>query len=115
MPTLLRQDGFEIRMYFDDHDPPHIHAFKAGGQAKIALDSLEVLPSLILVQGMSMKDAKKAIDLITENQINWLTGRSFWDKAQDGTASATVITAGFLKRRSRFGRFERCDRYGHRS
>jgi hypothetical protein len=46
MPTLLRQDGFDIRMYFDDHDPPHIHAFKSGGQAKVALGSLEVAPSL---------------------------------------------------------------------
>ncbi len=51
MPTLLRQDGFDIRMYFDDHDPPHIHAFKAGDQAKVALGSLEVAPSLIMVQG----------------------------------------------------------------
>ncbi|MBW4440712.1 MAG: DUF4160 domain-containing protein [Plectolyngbya sp. WJT66-NPBG17] len=72
MPTLLRQDGFEIRIYFDDHDPPHIHAFKAGGQAKIALGSLDVSPSLMLVQGMSAKDARKAIELVTENQIELL-------------------------------------------
>jgi Domain of unknown function (DUF4160) len=24
-------------MYFDDHDPPHVHVFKAGGQAKITI------------------------------------------------------------------------------
>ena len=50
-------------MYFDDHDPSHVHAFKSGGQTKIALGSLEVLPSLILIQGMSAKDAKRAIEL----------------------------------------------------
>lgn len=38
MPTLIRQDGFDVRMYFDDHDPPHVHVFKAGGQAKITID-----------------------------------------------------------------------------
>ena len=59
-------------MYFDDHDPPHIHAFKAGGQAKIALGNLEVTPSLIFVQGMSAKDARKAIELVTENQVELL-------------------------------------------
>jgi len=68
MPTLLRQDGFDIRMYFDDHDPPHVHVFKAGEQAKIELDRLDVLPSLILVQGMSVKDAKAAISIVTEYQ-----------------------------------------------
>jgi Domain of unknown function (DUF4160) len=72
MPTLLRQDGFDIRMYFDDHDPPHIHAFKAGGQAKIALGSLAVLPSLMMLQGMSAKDAKKAIELVIEHQTKLL-------------------------------------------
>ncbi|MCY7272298.1 MAG: DUF4160 domain-containing protein [Phormidesmis sp. CAN_BIN44] len=68
MPTLLRQDGFDIRVYFDDHDPPHVHVFKAGGQAKIELGRLDVLPSLILVQGMSVKDAKAAISIVTEHQ-----------------------------------------------
>jgi len=55
-------------MYFDDHDPPHVHVFKAGEQAKIELDRLDVLPSLILVQGMSVKDAKAAISIVTEYQ-----------------------------------------------
>lgn len=72
MPTLLRQDGFEIRMYFDDHEPPHVHAFKVGGQAKIQIGSLEVPPSLTLVQEMSARDAKKAIEIVIEHQIKLL-------------------------------------------
>jgi Domain of unknown function (DUF4160) len=72
MPTLLRQDGFEIRMYFNDHDPPHVHAFKAGGQVKVGLGSLEVSPSLLLVQGMSDKDVKKAIAIVMEHQAELL-------------------------------------------
>ncbi|NJN61100.1 MAG: DUF4160 domain-containing protein [Coleofasciculaceae cyanobacterium RL_1_1] len=44
MPTILRQDGFAVRLYFNDHDPPHVHVFKAGGQAKIALGDGEQLP-----------------------------------------------------------------------
>jgi hypothetical protein len=72
MPTLLRQDGFEIRIYFDDHDPCHVHVFKAGGQAKIALADLGSEPSLLLVQGMSAKDAKRAIAIVTEHQAELL-------------------------------------------
>jgi len=68
VPTLLKQDGFDIHIYFDDHDPPHVHVFKAGGQAKIALGNSYRLPSLILVQGMSAKEAKAAIAIVTEHQ-----------------------------------------------
>ncbi len=68
MPTLIRQDGFDIRMYFDEHIPPHVHVFKAGGQAKIEIGNPEQLPSLISVQGMSAKDAKRAIEIVTEHQ-----------------------------------------------
>ncbi len=69
MPTLIRQDGFDIRMYFDDHDPPHVHVFKAGGQAKISIDPS---PSLILVQGMSSKEARAALRIVTQHQTHLL-------------------------------------------
>ncbi len=68
MPTLLRQDGFDIRMYFDDHDPPHVHVFKAEGQAKIALGTSDTSPSLIMVHGMSVKAAKVALTIVIDNQ-----------------------------------------------
>jgi hypothetical protein len=31
MPTVLRREGYEIVIYFNDHPPPHVHAFKGGG------------------------------------------------------------------------------------
>jgi hypothetical protein len=34
MPEISRFFGIVIRMYFDDHNPPHIHAFYAGNEAK---------------------------------------------------------------------------------
>jgi Domain of unknown function (DUF4160) len=74
----LREDGFEIRMYFNDHDPPHVHAFKAGGQAKVGLGSSGVTPSLLLVQGMSDKDVKKAIAIVTEHQVELLAKWEEW-------------------------------------
>lgn len=43
-----------------------IHAFKTGGQAKIAIGNSLTNPNLILVQGMNAKDAKKAIEIVLE-------------------------------------------------
>jgi predicted ATP-binding protein involved in virulence len=80
MPTVWRQDGFEIRIYFNDHDPPHIHAFKAGGQAKVQLGNLGEPPSLQLTKGMSAKDAQKAVEIVKEHQATLLTK---WEELHD--------------------------------
>jgi hypothetical protein len=33
MPTVLRDEGFEVRIYTSDHPPPHVHVAKAGAIA----------------------------------------------------------------------------------
>jgi hypothetical protein len=33
MPELCRFYGVRIKMYYDDHDPPHFHAEYAGDEA----------------------------------------------------------------------------------
>ena len=43
MPTISRFLGLVIAMYFDDHDPPHFHALHADGEAKVRIDSLELI------------------------------------------------------------------------
>ena len=43
MPEICRFFGIVIRMYFDDHAPPHFHALYQGEQAEIGIDSLGVL------------------------------------------------------------------------
>jgi uncharacterized protein DUF4160 len=34
-------------MFFDDHDPPHFHARHASGQARIRIDTLEMMDSTL--------------------------------------------------------------------
>jgi hypothetical protein len=34
-------------MFFDDHGPPHFHARHASGQAKVRIDTLEVIESTL--------------------------------------------------------------------
>ena len=43
MPEISRFYGIIIRMYFDDHSPPHFHAFYAEHEAVIGIESLVVL------------------------------------------------------------------------
>lgn len=38
MPTICRVAGVLIRMYFDDHPPPHFHAMYGQHEAKYLLD-----------------------------------------------------------------------------
>ena len=43
MPELCRFYGIIIRIYFDDHAPPHFHATYGQEEAVVGIDSLTVL------------------------------------------------------------------------
>jgi hypothetical protein len=43
MPTLSVFFGIIIRMYFKDHPPPHFHAIYGEHEAKIAIETLEII------------------------------------------------------------------------
>ncbi len=42
MPTLSAFFGIVIRMYYDDHAPPHFHAIYGNAAAQITIDTLEI-------------------------------------------------------------------------
>jgi hypothetical protein len=64
MPTVLREDGFVVKMYFNDHPPPHIHAFKGGGEIKINIEPTTVAQ----VWRMSESDAQHAKRLVRKHR-----------------------------------------------
>jgi hypothetical protein len=43
MPELCRFYGIVIRMYFDDHNPPHFHAHYGEAEILINIQTLAVL------------------------------------------------------------------------
>jgi Domain of unknown function (DUF4160) len=43
MPELCRFFGIIIRMYFNDHDPPHFHAVYGEDEVLIEIDTLVVV------------------------------------------------------------------------
>ena len=43
MPELCRFYGIVIRMYFDDHNPPHFHAEYGSDQAMVDINNLAII------------------------------------------------------------------------
>ena len=68
MPTVLRQDGFEVVIYTNDHPPAHVHVFNADSEAIINLGDEDTLPSLREVIAMKKKDVRKSFAIILNNR-----------------------------------------------
>lgn len=68
MPTALRQDGFDVMIYVDDHPPAHAHVFKAGGQLIMNLGDEDTPPSIREVKGMTKGEARRAVVIVEDNQ-----------------------------------------------
>ena len=43
MPTISRFFGITIRMYYDDHGPPHFHAYYEQDSAIVEIETLKIL------------------------------------------------------------------------
>jgi hypothetical protein len=54
MPEISRFFGIIIRMYFDDHPPPHFHAIYGGSEALVAIDPILVLEGDLPRRAVSM-------------------------------------------------------------
>ena len=64
VPTVLRERGFEVRIYTLDHPPPHVHVAKAGAIVKIDLSTHRATE---IVGSISDHDVKVAEQLVAEN------------------------------------------------
>jgi hypothetical protein len=64
VPTLIREGGFEVRIYTLDHPPPHVHVAKAGAVVKIELATCEVMD---IVGVISDRDISKAELLVAKH------------------------------------------------
>jgi hypothetical protein len=43
MPTISQFFGISVRLYYADHPPPHVHAVYQDFEAKLAIDTAEVI------------------------------------------------------------------------
>jgi hypothetical protein len=64
MPTVLREEGFEVRIYTCDHPPAHVHVAKAGATVRIDLATRMVTE---IVGAISDRDVKRAERLVARH------------------------------------------------
>jgi hypothetical protein len=82
MPTIIKQDGFRIVIYPNDHTPAHVHVLKGDGEVRIELGNEKISPSLMSVRGkISDREVVRALSLVTEYQIELLAK---WDEIHNG-------------------------------
>lgn len=65
MVTILhrRRDGYDVRIYTDDHFPAHVHVFKGGKRVQVYLDPIEFEDNY----GFNTRELGRIRDLIEEN------------------------------------------------
>jgi hypothetical protein len=64
VPTVIREEGFEARIYTFDHPPPHVHVATAGAIVRIDLATHEVTE---LAGDISDRDVKRAERLVARH------------------------------------------------
>lgn len=54
MPEVSRFFGIVIRMYYDDHPPPHFHAIYSGQEVQVSIDPIVILQGDLPRRAVSM-------------------------------------------------------------
>lgn len=67
MPTIYRQDGFEVMIYTNDHRPAHVHIFKAEAEVIINLSTATGPPRVRTNIGMGRADERRALIIVAAN------------------------------------------------
>jgi len=54
MPEISRFFGIVVKMYYNDHQPPHFHAEYGEHVAEISLDSMEVIAGKLPLRALGL-------------------------------------------------------------
>jgi hypothetical protein len=86
MPTVVREDGFSIRIYAPprEHPPPHVHVHKAG---ELLIIELGIAGGMATVRGftaMSSSDVLKALRLVERRREILIAA---WEELHGETAA----------------------------
>ena len=68
MATILRLDGFTVRIWSNDHLPRHVHLFKGDGTCVINLKGKNGLPELREFYNMKRSEVSQALKIVCEYQ-----------------------------------------------
>ncbi len=68
MPTVLRQEGFNIKIYTDDHPPPHVHVWRAGDELTPNLGDERNGVAIRARHNLNRADARRAVYIVEDNR-----------------------------------------------
>jgi len=82
MPEISRFFGIVIRMFYNDHEPAHFHAFYGEYEALIEIETLEVYRGEL---------PRRALALVLEwAEVHRAELRSDWRRASGGESLAPI-------------------------
>ena len=82
MPEVSRFFGIIIRMYFDDHPPPHFHAIYGEHEAQVGINPIIILHGNLPRRALSMVFEWAAL-----HQLELIEN---WQQLQDDQASQRI-------------------------
>ena len=68
MPTIMRENGWSVHIYTDDHVPPHVHVTRPDGYAKVHLVGDDGAPEVVKIRGLSDHEAWRALAIVYKHQ-----------------------------------------------
>ncbi len=69
MPTVLRESGFQVVIYTNDHFPRHVHVKYQGREALINLGSEIEDVSFRENRGLNNNQLRRAIEIVKINKL----------------------------------------------
>jgi hypothetical protein len=72
MPTVVTEDGYRFKIYPNDHIPAHVHVQKPENEARVALETFEVVSN----EGFNSRELRAVVELVEKHQATLL---SVWD------------------------------------
>jgi hypothetical protein len=92
MPELSRFYGIVIKMYHNDHRPPHFHAENGDGEIVVAIDTLAVISEKLRTSATGLTHKQLAhfmrYHLAVDRVMEWATAyqdelRRIWEQARN--------------------------------
>jgi hypothetical protein len=68
MPTIMRETGWVVAIYTNEHAPPHVHVKKGRGYVKVHLVGPDGLPQVVKIQRVADHEVWRALDIVHRNQ-----------------------------------------------
>jgi len=62
--TIIRQGGYRVVIFSNDHEPPHVHVFKGGAEAIIELVPIQIRENY----RMSRRQLRTALQIVLDNE-----------------------------------------------